>query len=158
MVSTVEQEATAREENNVALIAAIRRDRDTTETGSFFDFDLTNDAERGRWSASISGNTIAELSYRYVDGRIVLIYAWVERIYRGHKVASELIARVLDEIRRDGKKITIICPVVGEFIADHPEYSDLIDAGHPGSGAHPRPGDERNAPYDELKAFTHDIA
>ncbi|MGW7824566.1 hypothetical protein ACWGLF_42375 [Streptomyces puniciscabiei] len=45
---------------------------------------------------------------------------------------------MLNEIRESGKKITIICPVVGEFIARHPQYLDLIDKVHPGSGAHPQ--------------------
>lgn len=157
MITTVAQEAEARDANNIALIASIHRDRDSPETGSFFAFDVVNDTEHGRWLADISGDTIAELSYRYVGGRVVLMYAWVERIYRGHKVASELIARVLDEIRQSGKKITIVCPVVGEFISAHPEYSDLIDPDNPGAGAHPRPGDELAAPYDELKAFIDEI-
>ena len=33
------------------------------------------------------------------------------------------------------KKITIICPVVREFIVRNPQYLDLIDEAHPGTGA-----------------------
>ena len=72
-------------------------------------------------------------------------------------MATELVARVLDEIRESGKKITIICPVVGEFIARNPEYLDLIDKVHPGAGAYPQhePGE---GDYDEqLTAFEHDL-
>jgi GNAT superfamily N-acetyltransferase len=84
-----------------------------------------------------------------------LLSTWVNPAYRNHRVATELVARVLDEIRETGKKITIICPVVGEFIARNPQYLDLIDKVHPGSGAYPRheaaggPDDEQQiAPFE----------
>ena len=70
-------------------------------------------------------------------GGVVLLSTWVDHAYRDHRVARELVARVLDEIRESEKKITFICPVVGEFIARNPEYLDLIDKVHPGSGAYP---------------------
>jgi hypothetical protein len=56
----------------------------------------------------------------------VLLTTWVNRAYRNRRVATELVARVLDEIRESEKKITI-SPVAGEFIARNPEYLDLID-------------------------------
>jgi predicted GNAT family acetyltransferase len=65
----------------------------------------------------------------------VLLSTWVDSVYRGHGVASELVAHALDEVRESGKKITIICPVVGEFIARNLQYLDLIDEAHPGAGA-----------------------
>jgi GCN5-related N-acetyltransferase len=57
----------------------------------------------------------------------VLLTTRVNRAYRNRRVATELVARLLDEIRESGKKITIICPVVGEFIARNPKYLHLID-------------------------------
>ena len=137
MTTTVETEATNREHCNAVLIAALRTKTDETE--SSWDLDVINDAERGRWIAALGAEAIGELTYRFVGGRVVLLSAWVAHAYRGRRVATELIHRVLDEIRTTGKKITIICPVVGEFIAWHPEYLDLIDKVHPGSGAYPAP-------------------
>jgi len=143
MTINLEAEAVAREENNAALIAAFDN-MGLSEVESSWELDVFNDAEHGRWIASLGADAIAtlgadaiaELPYRFVGGRIVLLSTWVNHAYRNHRVATELVSRVLDEIRESGKKITIICPVVGEFIARNPEYVDLIDKVHPGSGAY----------------------
>jgi len=84
--------------------------------GFSWELDVLNDAEHGRWIATLGDEAIAELSYGFVGGRVVLLTIWVDPAYRKKRVATELVSRVLDEIRESGKKITIICPVVGEFI------------------------------------------
>jgi predicted GNAT family acetyltransferase len=156
MTIDFEAEAATREKNNAALIAALDR-TGPSEVESSWELDVTNDTEHGRWIATIGADAIAELTYRFVGGRVVLLYTWVDPVYRRHRVATELVARVLDEIRESGKKITIICPVVGEFIARNPEYLDLIDKVHPGAGAYPRREPEGGQDDEQLTAFEHDL-
>lgn len=132
MTTDGDAEAAELEENNAALGRT-----GLSEVESSWELDVVNDVERGRWFAAIGDDAIAELSYRFAGGRVVLLSTWVDPGFRHHRVATELIARVLDEIRQTGKKITVICPVVGSFIARHPQYLDLIDKVHPGSGAYP---------------------
>lgn len=155
LTNDIEAEAARREANNAALIAALD-EKDGDDVGSSWALDVVNDAERGRWIAVLGAEPIAELSYRFVGGRVVLLTTWVDPAARHNRVATELIARVLDEIRESGKRITIICPVIGEFIARHPEYLDLIDKVHPGSGAWPRhePADDD----EDLAAFERNLA
>ncbi|MFD5215456.1 GNAT family N-acetyltransferase [Microbacterium sp. NPDC058345] len=157
MATTLEAEATRRAANNAALITEMTAS-DHTENPSDYELTIVNDAERGRWIAVLGAEGIGELTYRYVGGRVVLLKAWVDHSYRNHGVASELVAYALDEITRMGKKITIICPVVGTFISQHPEFADLIDARHPGSGASPAMPEA--APRDdesEIAEFEKDI-
>ncbi|MFE5039168.1 GNAT family N-acetyltransferase [Streptomyces sp. NPDC056683] len=141
-----EAEAATLDENNDTLIAALDQ-AGPDEVGSSWELDVINDTERNRWFAAIGPEAIAELSYRFIGGRVVLLTTWVDPAYRHHRVATELIARVLDEIHPTGKKITVICPVVGKFIARNPQYRDLIDKVHPGSGAYSqhRPADEADS-------------
>lgn len=155
MPTTVEAEEISREESNAALIAALGT---TTpeDVLSSFDMDVINDSERGRWIALLGTEAIGELTYRFVGGRVVLLTTWVNHAYRNRRVATELIHRVLDEIRDTGKKITIICPVVGEFIGRNPEYLDLIDPVHPGSGAYPHTETEADNDH-EITTFEHDV-
>ena len=124
---------------------------------SSWELDVINDAERGRWIAALGAEAISELTYRFAGGRVVLLATWVNHAYRDHRVATELVARVLDELRQSGKTITITCPVVGEFIVRNPQYLDLIGEVHPGSGAYPQhePG---GGPDDkkQIAAFEHD--
>lgn len=152
----LEAEAFAREENNAALIAALDK-TGVREVESSWELDVVNDAEYGRWIAALGADAIAELSYRFVGGRVVLLSTWVDHAYRNHRVATELVSRVLDEIRGSGKKITIICPVVGEFIARNPEYLDLIDTVHPGSGAYPKHEPVGVREGEQVNAFERDV-
>lgn len=152
MTNTVEAEAAARAKNNAAL-----NDTSPGERESSWQLDVLNDAEYGRWIAVLGAEAIGALSYRFVGGRVVLLTAWVEPAYRRHRVATELIARVLDEIRDSGKKITVICPVVGEFIDRNPQYANLIDAVHPGAGAYPQHGPAKASPDAEIAALERDL-
>ncbi|MHA6616695.1 GNAT family N-acetyltransferase [Pseudonocardia sp. DLS-67] len=152
----IEAEAATREENNAALIAALD-EKTPGAVDSTWALDVINDAERGRWIAVLGADAIAELSYRFVGGRVVLLTTWVDPAARHNRVAQELIARALDEVRESGKKITVVCPVVGEFIARHPEYLDLIDKVHPGSGAYPRPEPADGDHDAELATFERDL-
>ena len=156
MTINLEAEAVAREENNAALIAALDK-TGLSEVESSWELDVLNDAEHGRWIATLGADAIAELPYRFVGGRVVLLSTWVNHAYRNHRVATELVSRVLDEIRESGKKITIICPVVGEFIARNPEYLDLIDKVHPGSGAYPKHEPVGVQEDEQLTAFERDL-
>ncbi|GAA3898047.1 GNAT family N-acetyltransferase [Streptomyces sp. NPDC003737] len=156
MTINLEAEASSREENNAALIAALD-EVPLSEVESSWNLDVLNDAEHGRWVAALGDEAIGELSYRFVGGRVVLLTTWVDPAYRKHRVATELVSRVLDEIRESGKKITIICPVVGEFIRRNPAYADLIDKVHPGAGAYPKREPEDGGQDEELAAVEHDL-
>ncbi|MBT2566340.1 N-acetyltransferase [Arthrobacter sp. ISL-85] len=158
MTTSLDTEAKNREERNAELIAGLQ---EKTSNGfeSEWDLDVINDAERGRWIAVLGAEAIAELTYRFVGGRVVLLSTWVSHAYRNHGVATELIGRVLDEIRPSGKKITIICPVVGEFIARNTQYLDLIDKTRPGSGAYPKHSPAGpDSDNDKIIAFQQDLS
>lgn len=157
MTIDLETEATSREQNYAALIAALDKPG-ANEVGSSWELDVLNDAEHGRWIATLGADAIAELSYRFVGGRVVLLTTWVNPAYRNNRVATELVSRVLDEIRVSGKKITVICPVVGEFIKRNPEYAYLIDEVHPGSGAYPTREPREGHDDEQLTEFERNLA
>jgi predicted GNAT family acetyltransferase len=157
VTTSIEAEETSREERNAALIDTLKN-KAPGDVESSWELDVINDPERGRWIAALGAEAIGELTYRFVGGRVVLLSTWVSQAYRNHRVATELVARVLDEIRESGKKITIICPLVGEFIARNPEYLGLIDRVHPGSGAYPQHEPAAGQDDDEhVTAFEHDM-
>lgn len=154
MTTNIEAEETNREESNAALIAALNK-KALSEVKSSWELDVINDTERGRWIAALGAEAIGELTYRFTGGRVVLLSTWINHAYRNHRVATELVARVLDEVRESGKKITIICPVVGEFIARNPQFADLIDKNHPGSGAYPQHKPAAGQAHGQLTASWH---
>jgi predicted GNAT family acetyltransferase len=104
-----------------------------------FDFYVVNDEKTGIYKAIVGDTEIAGLPYNVAsDDRLVLLATSVFPEFRKQGIATELIRRVLDDVRTQGKTVTVMCPIVRTFIEHNPEYADLIDPRHPGvtKGAH----------------------
>jgi predicted GNAT family acetyltransferase len=98
-----------------------------------FDFAVVNDEKSGIYEAIVGDREIAGLPYDVAgDDRLVLLATSVFPEFRKQGVATELIRRVLDDVRARGKTVTIMCPIVRTFIEHNLEYADLIDPKRPG--------------------------
>jgi predicted GNAT family acetyltransferase len=95
---------------------------------------LVQEPERNRWAAKVGAEAIGTLTYQFAGERYVLISTHVADAYRHQGLATKLAIRALDDIRSTGRRITVICPFVGDVIARHPKYFDLVDPVHPGPG------------------------
>jgi predicted GNAT family acetyltransferase len=95
---------------------------------------LVNDEKAGVYSASVGNTTeIARLVYNAAgEHRLILLATSVVTEFRKQGIATELIRRVLNDVRADEKTITIFCPVVRTFVEHNPLYADLVDPGRPG--------------------------
>jgi uncharacterized protein len=93
---------------------------------------VTSDPSDRTYSATVNGEVVGTLIYELEGSRVVLTHTIVEPGAREHGVGSTLVREVLDDLRDQGKTVTVMCPFVTEFIADHPEYADLVDRDHPG--------------------------
>ena len=97
------------------------------------DFAVVNDEKTGMYEAIVGDRMIAGLPYNVAgDNRLVLLATSVFPEFRKQGVATELTRRVLDDVRAQGKTVTVMCPVVRTFIEHNPEYADLIDPENPG--------------------------
>jgi predicted GNAT family acetyltransferase len=94
--------------------------------------EVGHDASLQQFGAWLGAEQIGYLTYKLVGNRVVLWSTMVLPAYRKHGVATELIAKALDDIRASGKTVTIVCPIVWEVVKSHPQYRDLVDAAHPG--------------------------
>ena len=104
------------------------------------DFTVVDDHETGAYEAIVGDREIAGLTYSVAgDHRLVLQATAVYPEFREQGIATELIRRVLDDVRAQGNTVTILCPIVRAFIERHPGYSDLIDPKHPGVRLQARP-------------------
>ena len=93
-----------------------------------FDFEVVKDEKAGIYVAIVGDREVAGLTYDVARGdRLVLRATSVFPEFREQGNATELIRRVLDDVRAQGKTVTIMCPIVRTFIENHPEYADLID-------------------------------
>ncbi|MHA6668539.1 GNAT family N-acetyltransferase [Homoserinimonas sp. A447] len=98
-----------------------------------FDFYVVKDEKTSSYEAIVGDAQIGGLTYNVADDdRLVLLDTSVFPHFRKQGIATELIRRVLDDVRVQGKTVTIMCPIVRTFIERNPEYADLIDPKHPG--------------------------
>jgi predicted GNAT family acetyltransferase len=86
------------------------------------------------YEATIGGQTAAGLVYNKGGGnRVTLMATSVLPEFRGKGVAARLIGGVLDDLRTQGKTVTVTCPFTAAFVNAHPEYADVLDPAFPGS-------------------------
>jgi uncharacterized protein len=79
----------------------------------------------GRFEIERDGQ-IAYLEYSLTGNVLGLIHTEVPTQLRRHGLASSLAETALQYARQNNLKVDVICPSVHEYIAKHPEYSDLV--------------------------------
>ena len=119
-----------------------------------FDFYVVNlpdqaDPMSGSYSAIVGAVEIGSVTYRLAGDRIVIVETFVYPEHRRQGIATELIRRVLDDVRSQGKTVTVLCPIARTFVDHHPDYADLLDPQHPGVTHRGQPAPRRSAPRTE---------
>lgn len=79
----------------------------------------------GRFEIERNGE-VAWLEYSLSGNVLVLIHTEVPEKLRGMGLASSLADNALRWACANNFKVDIVCPIVQEHIAKHPEYSDLV--------------------------------
>jgi len=97
------------------------------------EFHLVNNENADIYEAINGETVIAGLPYNVAgDNRLVLLATSVLPGFRKQGVATELIRLALDDVRSQGKTVSVMCPIVHTFIERNPGYADLIDPLQPG--------------------------
>jgi predicted GNAT family acetyltransferase len=86
---------------------------------------LRDDKARSRFELDVDGIT-AFMNYRLAGDVITLEHTETPVEARGRGIASQLVAAVLKTARARGLKIVPRCPFVRAYLAEHPEYRDLL--------------------------------
>ena len=79
----------------------------------------------GRFEIERDGH-VAYLEYRLTAKVLELIHTEVPEPLLGMGLASSLAETALQWARENHRKVDVICPSVLDYIAKHPEYSDLV--------------------------------
>src|SRR5213592_4284031 len=79
----------------------------------------------GRFEIERNGE-VAYLEYTLSGNVLGLIHTEVPEKLRGLGLASALAENALQYARENNMKVDVICPSVFDYIAKHPEYSDLV--------------------------------
>jgi predicted GNAT family acetyltransferase len=81
--------------------------------------------DRNRYEAFDGETLLGFVTYHLHDGLMTLLHTEVVPAAERHGVGSTLVAATLDDIRRRGLRILVVCPFVRAYILRHPEYADL---------------------------------
>jgi len=87
---------------------------------------VVDNQDRSRFEILADGEVAGFVDYHLRDGEIALLHAETDRRFRDHGVAGHLVKYSLDSARERHLAVLPYCPFVRRWIADHPEYADLV--------------------------------
>jgi len=91
--------------------------------------EVVDNPDRSRYELRDDGHLVGFTEYHERDGVLVFPHTVITEPKRGAGYGSTLVGGALDAVRARGRRIVAECPFVAEFIADHPEYADLLAEG-----------------------------
>jgi predicted GNAT family acetyltransferase len=90
--------------------------------------DVRDNPARSRYELLIDGHLVGFTEYYERDGMYVFPHTVITERKRGAGHGGALVRAALDDARRRGWRIVPLCPFVAHFVAEHPEYADLVAA------------------------------
>lgn len=88
--------------------------------------DVQHDEDGHRFVIRSSGETVGLLEYRRDGDVLDLRHTEILPEGQGSGLGAVLVRDALDDIRSEGLRIIATCPYVQKFLAEHPEYQDLL--------------------------------
>jgi predicted GNAT family acetyltransferase len=86
---------------------------------------VRDNPERNRYEAYVGSELAGYADYHSHPGLVTVLHTEVDTAFEGQGVGSELVRRMLDDIRHRNMKVLPVCPFVRAFLQRHPEYADL---------------------------------
>jgi len=91
------------------------------------DLELADDTSARRYRLLKGGQELGFVEYDPVGELAILLkHTEIRREFEGKGYGSELVRRVLEDVRRQGKTVLPICPYALNFIRRHPEYIEVV--------------------------------
>jgi predicted GNAT family acetyltransferase len=92
------------------------------------DATVRDNVEQRRFEVHVGDQLAGFAAYRVRDGVTVITHTEVDPEFRGQGVAAQLARQTLDLLRERGARLLPQCPYFAAYVAEHPEYADLVDA------------------------------
>ena len=100
--------------------------------GTPADAEVVHVPDKNRYELRLGGRVVGHLAYHRHDGRIAYTHTEIAKACEGRGLGSRLVEAALSDARRDGLEVAPLCPFVRWYIERHPEYAQLVAAGHRG--------------------------
>lgn len=90
------------------------------------EMEVTNAEAASRYEITVDGKLAGFVDYTAGDGVIALVHTEVDDAFGGQGVGGRLAQGALDDIRRQAKSVSPVCPFIKGYIEKHAEYQDLV--------------------------------
>lgn len=87
---------------------------------------VRDNPDESRYEIHDDGQLAGFSTYQLDTGRISFIHTEIGAAFTGRGLAGQLVSAELDDARRRGLAVLPFCPLVRQYIADHPVYLDLV--------------------------------
>jgi predicted GNAT family acetyltransferase len=81
---------------------------------------------RVRYEVYVGSVLAGHAAYRCRPGLVTVLHREIDTAFEGRGVGSELIRRMLDDIRSREARVLAVCPFGRGFLQRHPEYVDVV--------------------------------
>jgi predicted GNAT family acetyltransferase len=84
---------------------------------------------RGRYVARVDGiDAEAELTYSRTGPKLIIAdHTEVPDVFRGQGIGRLLATRMVEDARKEGVKIFVLCPFVNAERKKHPDWADVFE-------------------------------
>lgn len=82
--------------------------------------------DQHRFELRRGDDVLGRVEYHWEGDLISLDHTVVERVRREKGLGSALARGVLDDLRQRGITVMPRCPFIARYVAEHPEYADLV--------------------------------
>lgn len=89
---------------------------------------VIDNQEQHRFELPLGGDQTAVAYYQIDGNRVLLTHTEVPKELSGQGIGSRLARGVFEAIRASGRKAVPRCPFMHDFVARHPEYSDVVES------------------------------
>jgi uncharacterized protein len=88
--------------------------------------EVVDNPARSRYELRDDGHLVGFTEYQERDGVLAFPHTVITQPKRGAGYGRTLVQGALDDVRAKGRRIVAECPFVARFVAEHPDYADLL--------------------------------
>lgn len=92
--------------------------------------EITDNASASRYEIHVDGEQAGFAEYHLHGNEIAFIHTEIDDKFGGQGLGGKLARGALDAARERGLDVLPYCPFIRGWISKHPEYVDLVPAGH----------------------------
>ena len=88
--------------------------------------ELVDNADASRYELWLDGARVGLSDYRRNGDVLVLPHVEIDPAHGGRGLGHHLVRSMLDDVRSKGERVRPVCPFVKAFVAENPDYADLV--------------------------------